>query len=213
MEQKNTRNATLLQTTLALALVLGLSNCSSQKETLYSNGIEQIRSGQLDKAINSFSQLLAQNPADASAHFGLGWAYQNKGMADPATQQYTLAISSAVETLAFSYFNLGVLFQAKKKFAEAIGAYQRVLSIQPKNADASYNLAFVYFDQGLDHIALNQFLDTIKRKPTHAWAHYHAGNISLKLGKKEDAKKYLKKAIELDGSIKEAVEKLKALGG
>lgn len=211
--EKKERVKWLLATLVTLIALLSVMSCSSQKESLYGNGLAQIRAGKFDAAVNTFSELLNKNPADASARFGLGWAYQSKGMLDPAAQQYNLAITSAVETLAFSYFNLGVLFQAKKKYGEATLAYQRVLSIQPSNADAAYNLAFVYMDQGLDQLALNQFAETIKRKPTHAWANYHAGVLAAKTGKKEDAKKYLKKALELDASIKAAQEKLKALGG
>jgi tetratricopeptide (TPR) repeat protein len=196
---------------LTVMILIAATSCSSGGQSPYAKGLEWIRAGKAEKAIPEFSALLEKNPADSASRFGLGWAYQATGKPDAAVQQYNLAVASAVETLGYSYFNLGVVYQQQKKWADATVAYQRAASLQPSNPDAPYNLAFVYREQGNEPLALAQFQETLRKNPNHVWAHYYAGEILLKQSKRDEAKKMFQKVVSLDPAHKQAQEKLKVL--
>ncbi len=69
-------------------------------------------------------------------------------------------------------FLLEEAFLAKKLSDEAIEAYKKAVELDPKNANALYNLGFVLFYGGYEDEAWEIFRKALKLAPNHLDAYY-----------------------------------------
>lgn len=77
----------------------------------YADGIEKIHKKNFSGAISAFEKALWQNPDDASAHFGMGWAYQLRGQNPKSVEHYVRSIAISENLLGFSLNNLQFIEQ------------------------------------------------------------------------------------------------------
>jgi Ca-activated chloride channel family protein len=98
---------------------------------------------------------VAALPADAGAHFDRGAALYALSRFDEAGQEFLRATEAKDGSLkASAFYNLGNTFAKQKKFKEAIEAYRRALTLDPKDNRAKWNL----------ELALKQQKDEEKKK-------------------------------------------------
>lgn len=116
------------------------------------------------------------------ALLGLGVAQNSQGKADQALQTYLDAAKSNPGVVAFQLL-AGGIYESKKDWAHAKQLYQAVIDIQPDNAIASNNLAYVMLQQGgnvdvalaMAQTARRQLPDNASSADTLGWAYYHKG--------------------------------------
>lgn len=92
---------------------------------------------------------VVKDPLTPEEHLNLGVAYEKNGEFDNAIKEYELAAS----TQPIAYLYLGNAHFQKQEWAHAEHSYKKALEIDPNNADAHNNLAWLYYIQGkrLDH--------------------------------------------------------------
>lgn len=85
-------------------------------------------------------------------------------------------------------------------YPRAIETYKQFLALQPANADARVDMAICYFETGDSEQAVREIESVLKKEPKHQMAAFNLGVIQLSSGNLPEAKKWLKKAADLDPS-------------
>ena len=107
---------------------------------------------------------------------------------------------------------LGILGDAlfeSQRYAEAIGAYEKSLSINPNNADDANSLALAYFYTGDTDKAITTINSATEADPTYKHAWLSKGFIMTSYGHNEEAVMALNKVKELDpgGALAQEADK------
>jgi tetratricopeptide (TPR) repeat protein len=101
----------------------------------YNRGIAHRNTGQLDRAIDDYSQALRLRPAFAEAWNDRGVAWHLKGDNERAVSDFTEAIRLAPD-LAAAWFNRGAAWASLRRPDLAIADFDRALALQPNDAEA-----------------------------------------------------------------------------
>ncbi|MGD2010562.1 MAG: tetratricopeptide repeat protein [Desulfobacterales bacterium] len=95
-----------------------------------------------------------------------------------------------------SYFFLGKLYTRSKDYARAIVAYQKAVGLDPDLADALFNLGFIYASTGMYEDAEKMFARAVRTHPPYLdKALFNLAMVQQKLGKKEESRTNLEKAV------------------
>lgn len=100
------------------------------------------------------AQIASEGGGSAEVHNNLGLLYHEAGDFQGAEAQFREALRKAPQSAAL-YTNLGNALKGQQRFTEAAQALKRVAELEPKNADAYFNLGILYLDgaiPGLDPI-------------------------------------------------------------
>ena len=209
----------------------GSTNESSAKTTsnLFSQGVRQFRARDFAGAQVLFSRATQASPSDAltklylaRCHFALGdfdraiellkqpgefgrygleasyWA--GKSFQELAAQ--TLEKMIGIDPNSYRVHQMtGALLEDKRKYAEAIDAYQKALKPSPDLMGLRFAIGNTYWKmQNLDE-ALVWLKDELGRNPYHALANYKVGSIYLSKGNTDMAVPYLEKAVQANPTL------------
>jgi hypothetical protein len=83
--------------------------------------------------------------------------------------------------------NLGAFLLDHGHFDEAIGHLQEAIRLKPRDADAIYNLANVYYTENQFDEAINHYPAALRLEPDAASVHLNLGNAYVKKGQFEEA--------------------------
>ena len=113
----------------------------------YNQGNEHKNSGDIDKAIDSWTKALEQNPEFAEAYYNRGSAYGRQDKLDKALSDFdkTIQFSSDIKMQTLAYYNKGLIYQKKGDFGQAISNYDKAIEIDATYPPAYKNRAVVYF--------------------------------------------------------------------
>jgi tetratricopeptide (TPR) repeat protein len=106
----------------------------------------------LEMDIAKYKHAAQSNPRNYQVWEMLGDAYKSAGMYKDAIKAFQTAISIN-STKPSYYYRLGLIYAAQRREAEAVGAYQRVLELDPNYAQAHASLASHYMKMGLEELA------------------------------------------------------------
>ena len=122
--------------------------------------------GQLEEAGALYKQIVATDPEHADAWHQLGVLHSQKSDHVRALAQLRRAI--ALKSTDACYFcNLGDVFRAIGRFAEAGQSYEHALTVDPTHADALCSLAHTHLQRG-DHARAEQcYRRTLELRPGH----------------------------------------------
>lgn len=104
---------------ICLLLLIGVSSCKSLQE----KGNDQFLSGQYQYAINSFSQILADDPENKEANQIIAESYRLSNRIEDAAPYYQKLIEE--DPTFDSYYRLGLSLKAQDKDGEAIEAFEK----------------------------------------------------------------------------------------
>ncbi|MCP4922753.1 MAG: tetratricopeptide repeat protein [bacterium] len=135
-----------------------------QKETLFQQAHHAQKSGNLEKAVKTYEELLISENSPG-AWSNLGVAYRSLGLLDKALETLQKGISKHPGFLDLHY-NLGNALRSANKPEKALQHYQRVLKENPAHKGTISNLILCFEECGrleeslaLSHKALAQFPD------------------------------------------------------
>ena len=141
---------------------------------------------------------LAKYPTSSPANVNLAAIYIHQGRFEEV-QQLCL---TAIKTLPYDYLaisNLALAQMMMKQYDNAINNYKQALKLKPELGEARMGLAYAYSEKG-DHANAYEtyaklFQENIGGSPGfRTKAYYQFGYAAWKLGKKDEAYRYLAKA-------------------
>jgi Tfp pilus assembly protein PilF len=164
-------------------------------ETLQA-GLAHHRAGRLPQAEQLYRRVLEMHPRHAGAIHLLGLIAFQIGQHDAAVQYLSQAIKLDSFQPAFSA-DLGEIYRAQGKTADAIAAYRRALALNPKLADAHNNLGTLLAADNQAAEAAQCFREALRLNPGHADAHGNLGSLLEADGRLADARAAYESAVQM----------------
>ncbi|MBI1373014.1 MAG: tetratricopeptide repeat protein [Phycisphaera sp.] len=132
--------------------------------------------GDMASAEAYFRQGLKINPQDAKLYVHLGRVYQFRGQSQQAKALFRKSIE--LDDRASTRFNLAVVHEALKEYADAEREYKRAIELGDLSA-AHDRLGLLYFRQGRLADAELQYQQAIATEPESVSAHMHMGELRI----------------------------------
>lgn len=174
---------------------------------LYQEGQAALRrydkKGNLDRAIGSFQEILAEDDQHAPAYAALAKAYwiKNQGESkDPLWLDQGLAMAQRAvaldKNLSMAWISLGLIEFSKGNAENAARDFKQALRIDPLNADAWYGLGRAYEAQKKIQDAEAAHQKAIEIRPDRMY-YDELGSLYYRTGRTRDAIRAYQKSIEL----------------
>lgn len=136
----------------------------SPKEMQEERARVQMAEKRYDAAIQSYQDLLKEQPKNALFMNMIGIAYLDLGNYNQA-KKYFLRASRADKKYSSAVNNLGMVYYHQKDFRRAIHEYQRAAVIDPNQAGTHANLGFAYYNTNKFTEAALEFQKAIEIDP------------------------------------------------
>lgn len=137
------------------------------------------------------------------------------GWAQSLNKDYEGAISSYKQALKYddnnfnAYLNLDIIYMNRKQFDQAEANLKKAIEIFPKSDLAHLNLGILYIQSKNYSAGKNELDIAYSFKPGSSEVMYYMGQVEEKMGQKEEALKFYRKAFTLnpkDQKVKEAID-------
>ena len=128
---------------------------------------------------------------------------QAQGKKLEAAEYYAYIIQKGIKNYRV-FSNYGVFLSEIGKYKEAEIELKKAISLNPKYANAYYNLAVIWISQGNLEKAEIELKKAIKLKPDFSIAHYNLGFILKDMGRLKEAESHKKKTLEIDAQFTDA---------
>ncbi|MGB7575680.1 MAG: tetratricopeptide repeat protein, partial [Thermodesulfobacteriota bacterium] len=165
-----------------------------------------IRQNRTEKAIEEYNAALQKAPDSLPALMGLGMIYDTQKKYDKAKEYYQKALkinpkfAPAANNLAYLYAEKG------ENIDEALNLAQSAKEQFPDDPHISDTLGWVYYRKNIFTRAITYLKEANEKISDNSMIRYHLGMAYYKNGDKEDAKRELRKALELDPKFTGAEE-------
>lgn len=127
------------------------------------------RNAQYDKAVETYTKVIALNPEMGYAYLKMGTAYSRLNQPEKAIATLKDAAVHLPNNPTVLN-NLGIAYGKLGQWDEEIGALKKALAIRPRYASARFNLGLTYLKKGdlaaarAEYQALNEFDGTMARE-------------------------------------------------
>lgn len=145
---------------------------------------------QADKAVLSSS-------GTQKGHKELGLALYEKGKSAKAIEEFKKAITDNTADVTV-YFALASAYSDEEMIREAIGAYTKVIELEPKYIEAHYNLGFILLDEGSCDEGIKELKKVMELDPAYEDVSYSLGDAYYDCKKIDDAIETWKKLLVND---------------
>ena len=174
------------------------SNISEKElsaELAFQQGNVLMMFGQIDKAIEAFSQAVKLNPRDADAYNNRGVAYNSKGEYGLAIKDFNQAIQLNPIDFA-AHNNRGTTYVNIDEVELAIKDFNHAIRLNPCEDKPYNNRGIAYHKQGDYNLAIKDFNHAIRLRPDDSNAYYNRGNAYCDRGDYDRAIKDFNTAIK-----------------
>ncbi len=169
--------------------------------------IGNLQAGELAQAEQVCQQILATDPAAATAWQILGLAAQQAGNDELAKTRFERCIELRPD-LAAAHYNLGNVLRGQGALNAAISCYARALELKPDFVEALNNLAIAFQSQGKPAEAEQAYRRALKIRPGFAAAYNGLGTLYFQQNRTDEAAACFRRAIELDPGLVDALSNL-----
>jgi len=169
----------------------------TRAQELYNQGLEHVKNGDIEAAIDNFTEAIELNPDHFFAHLNRGDCFGKKHQYERAVKDYSRAIELD-DRSAEAYFNRGLCYADQGKRGRAVTDYTKTIELDPQNKLAYMNRGLCYSEQGRHEQAIRDFSRAIELDPDLAWAYMWRGICRKALGRDYHAIIDLNKAVELN---------------
>jgi Tfp pilus assembly protein PilF len=176
---------------------------------LFTQGQQQLQSGNPKQAETIYRQILRAEPANVRALYLLGAACQLLGKTSEALARYQEVLRLEPRHPQVHY-NLGLILLQQGKFAEAAEHARQALAHQPNYADAYNILGQVAHEQANRTEARAAFEKAVQLEPRNADAHNNLGNVFRHESRFAEAAACFRQALQLRPNFIEAHNNLGA---
>jgi tetratricopeptide (TPR) repeat protein len=130
-------------------------------------------------------------------------------LSDKQSKQYERLLQKSVEidsTSVEGYQQLGLLYQNRKKYTEAIKSYQKAIALDPVFHRAFFNLGLIYVSATKNYVqAEKMFNHVVELRPEYVHeAYYSLAVVQKYLGKRDECRKNLERALTTKPEYPEA---------
>jgi tetratricopeptide (TPR) repeat protein len=125
---------------------------------------KKAQEGQLDAAVQDYTQAINADPKNPVAYVNRGLAYQNKGDRRKALEDYTQAIALN-DKLAEAYNNRSHVYFDDEKYDQAIADAEKAIDLRPNLPEAYLNLGNAWFAKKDLDKALENYNKAIQFNP------------------------------------------------
>lgn len=139
------------------------------------------------------------NPSDAEAYVSL-WINTRY---EPDAPEIQKAITLN-PYLVPAYNQLGLAYNMKRKYSEAIENFQKAIKINPEYTPAYLNLGLAYQEQKETDKAIKAFENGITSNPKYSFAYYHLGSLYSQNNNFALAESNFKQAISINPKFNNA---------
>ncbi len=150
----------------------------------FTAAVQAEESGDKNRAIGIYSEIIAADPNFAPAYINLGTIFfhmRRFGRAEELYRRATVADPGYV----LAFFDLGNVLDELDRPGESIAAYRKAIALSPRYADAHYNLALAYERQGELRPALLHWNAYVRLDRTGPWADHARGQIHKLLSREK----------------------------
>ncbi len=160
-------------------------------------GLELVKSGRLEDAVEKFEKAVSVNAEYAPARVQLGWALDRLGKKKEAREAFAAAVK-VDPTCAAAHDGLGyeLLEGEDQDLQGAIDHLEKALDLDRSLTRSLRRLAFALYQAGDLKGALHAYDDWLLREPSSLEAHGAASTILIRLGRRGEAVKHLRAALE-----------------
>ena len=144
--------------------------------------VQAEESGEKQKAISLYEEILEVDPEYAAAYINLGTIHFHLKQYARAEELYRRA-TAADPGYVLAFFDLGNVLDELQRPDESIAAYQKAVALSPRYADAHYNLALAYERKGQRRQALRHWQAYLKLDNAGPWAEHARGQIGKLLSR------------------------------
>jgi protein O-mannosyl-transferase len=132
--------------------------------------------------ISSFKQALALYPNDYKTLNDIGTVYVNFTQKQDSAEYYLKKAIALNPDLQPAWVNLGLYYRKKQNLDSAKICYEKILQINPKELNAVFKLADIYFDKGNYSKAFQMNEEVMKNYPELDAPYFNIGFYHLALG-------------------------------
>lgn len=154
-------------------MLFGIAGCRDLELAAVNRGFRSYGRGDYNKAIDTFTTVLEQNPTNMYALAGRGDAFAEKKEYLKALEDYDKAIEIN-QTSAALYYHRGVCWQEyaklrgwydEDKLTKALADYTKAIELAPDSMSAYINRAFINKIMGKYDLALADYDKILKLEP------------------------------------------------
>jgi signal transduction histidine kinase len=171
----------------------------AKAEKYFYQGVEYVKKGQFDLALECFNQAIQANLKYADAYSNRGSIYCDQ------LKQYERALSDFNQAIklnpkyAMAYNNRGNVYNNLKQHEQALNDYNQSIRLNSKEASFYYNRGLTYCELKQYENALNDYSQAIKLNSIYADAYNNRGTIYCdQLKQYEQALSDFNRAIKLN---------------
>lgn len=160
----------------------------------YQRALAHEHDGELDAAVDAFEQAVALAPEHIEAQLALAAHYQRLGFSDDAIHHCKAVL--AIEPHPTAYFYLGQSLVNRGDYDEAIDALHHCIELDPTNALAHHEIAYVYYRREEYEIAITEFHRAAQHEPM--WeTYFFLGECYRRTDRLDEAQTVLRKALAM----------------
>jgi tetratricopeptide (TPR) repeat protein len=167
--------------------------------------------GRSSDALKALGAIAQDYPADAEAHYLMGWVLNREGRgtdAEGSLREHLRRAPASPKGLA----QLAVALLAQERHAEAVEVLQKALQIKPTWAELQFNLGYAYARLGRQAEAIARFRETLRLDPNYGDAYLTLADLVSQTGEREEPRALLHQALRLNPSDERARFLLQRIG-
>ena len=150
-------------------------------ELIFQHGNLLMMLGQLDVAIEAYSDAINLNPHNANTHNNRGIAYAEKGKLDNAIKDYNITIQLRSDYPNVNY-NKRIVYTNKGNYGFAIQEAIKMIELNFEFSQAYHNRAVAYSKKGEVELAIKDYTKAIELYPDDPNTYYGRGNTYYEKG-------------------------------
>ena len=166
----------------------------SSIKALFQNAREQLKERQLEKALNTYDEILKENPEAAAAYMGIGKIHLREGRLDEAENYFKGALHVTQKTAPVLAM-LAKVAHRRGDLEKALELNQEALDVDRKFVRAALGMGKIFFQLERYDDAHKMVITALKYNPNLNEADILLSRIMQKLGHSEQAIKNLEKLL------------------
>jgi tetratricopeptide (TPR) repeat protein len=167
-------------------------------EAYYRLGLCRRELSDYENAITAFQGALKGNPQDVKINQSLAQSFLKAAQYEKAEEIYKFLAQLMPEDATLYYRTILSMYNEVKMHDKAIEAAKKIIEFNPDDADAVYNLGYMYFMLKKYREAIQAFKRVLELRPNFEYAYANIANCYFQIKNYSQALWAYKKLLEID---------------